>query len=290
MKFAVCFCVHAGDLEIKAMLLAASLRKHWPATVELIACVPTAPEFGGVSQTCAEVLGTLGVRLQNVENPIGPNRPVANKLLCLEVATGADRIIFLDCDILALCPAAECELDNVFGEDFVAKPADKNSSRLEADGWRKLYAECGVSPWQATVRATVTGENMAPYFNSGVLAAKTNSGIGRWWPFYYAEVSRLRPDLAQLYVFDQIPLSIALAKLGHTIRLLDEAWNFPAHLKSMHDLIPKLCHYHYTRVILASPVLLELAAQLVSHLPRLASLMKQSNAWAPLARAVEARS
>ena len=53
MKFAVCFCVHSGELEIKALLLAASLRKHWPATVELIACVPQDPRFGALSTNAA---------------------------------------------------------------------------------------------------------------------------------------------------------------------------------------------------------------------------------------------
>jgi hypothetical protein len=47
MRFAGCFCVHSGELEIKALLLAASLRKHWPAGMELIGCTPNDPASPG---------------------------------------------------------------------------------------------------------------------------------------------------------------------------------------------------------------------------------------------------
>jgi hypothetical protein len=94
LKFAICFCVHSGELEIKALLLAASLRKYWPPSVELIGCVPEDSRFGGLSRDSRQTFESLNVCVVSIKNPIGSDYPNANKLLCLEVATEADRIIF----------------------------------------------------------------------------------------------------------------------------------------------------------------------------------------------------
>jgi len=286
MKFAVCFCVHSGELEIQALLLVASLRKHWPAEVELIGCIPEEPEFGGLSDDSRRAFASLGVRLEDIANPIGKGYPIANKLLCLDVATEADRIIFLDSDILATRPATEGDLNDAFGSGFVAKPADLNTSTLDCNGWESLYAEFGLGSPDYSVKATNTGEEMAPYFNSGVLSTNAHSGIGILWAFYFNEVARTNPDLAELHVFDQIPLSLALAKLGERVRLLEPAWNFPAHLEPLGVLQPKLCHYHWPKVISREPALLKLASRLAADVPRLVDLMHQSGTWTQLAEVI----
>lgn len=287
MKFAVCFCVHSGELEIKALLLAASLRKHWPANVELIACVPQDPQFGGLSTNTAQILDSLGVRVTSVCNPIGPDYPIANKLLCLDVETEADRLLFLDSDILAVEVVSAGELEETFGRDFVAKPADLDTSTLDDNDWESLYAEFGLSHPAYCVKATSTGKEMPPYFNSGVLATNANSAFGILWASLFSEVARLHPKLAKLHVFDQIPLSLALSKSGCRVRLLKEIWNFPAHLKAMEGFPRKLCHYHWPDVILRQPALVELATRLAAGAPQLVCLMEQCGVWTELAKEIK---
>jgi len=289
MKFAVCFCVHSGELEIKALLLAASLRKHWPATVELIACVPQDPQFGGLSTSAARILDSLDVRVTSVSNPIGADYPIANKLLCLDVATETDRILFLDSDILALTNVTEQELVTVFGGGFVAKPADMATFKADQEKWQTIYQVCGAEMPELTVTATTSGEAMAPYFNAGVIAVDANSGFGRRWSGCAVaidalpEVPNKRPHL------DQIALPVAAAQLGETIKLLDEDWNFPAHLNPLQPISPKLCHYHWPEVVEREPALLDEAEDLNAGIPDLAVIVGSDEKWHGVFRKIRPR-
>lgn len=239
------------------MLLAASLRKHWPATVELIACVPQDPHFGGLSTTAAQILGSLGVRTTSVSNPIGADYPIANKMLCLDVETEADRIIFLDSDIMALTPVSECELAATFGDGFVAKPADLDTSTLQSAEWAAVYNTCDTVMPDLTVTTTVSHETMPPYFNSGVIATGANKNFGLLWSHCFHVVSKNYNHLAKLHVFDQIPLSVAVSKSAQKIMTIDDSWNFPAHILALPVRTPRLCHYHWPETILQQPALLE---------------------------------
>jgi hypothetical protein len=88
--------------------------------------------------------------------------------------------------------------------------------------------------------------------------------------------------LAKLHVFDQIPLSLALAKSGERVRLLEQAWNFPAHLAPLGAFPLRLCHYHWPRVILREPALTKLASRVVADLPQVPQLMEQIKVWTEL--------
>ena len=287
MKFAVCFCIHSGDLEIKALLLAASLRKHWPATIELFACVPQDPQFGGLSTNTAQILDSLGVRVTSVCNPIGPDYPIANKLLCLDVKTGADRVIFLDSDIMALVPVSECELAATFGDGFVAKPADLNTSTLQSNEWEAVYGTCGAIVPLLTVTTTVSHEVMPPYFNSGVIATASNSDFGALWSHYFAVVLQKHNHLGRLHVFDQIPLSVAIAKSGARITIIDSSWNFPAHLIPLGKTPPILCHYHWPEIILREARLITAMKEITSTAPGVTDAIESSPAWSGAAKALK---
>ena len=192
VKFAVCFCIHAGELEMKGLLLAASLRKHWPSTVDLVACVPKNRQFRRLSPTVARTLDALGVRLASVSNPIGADYPIANKLLCLDVPTDANRIIFLDSDILALATTAEQELGAIFGTGFVAKAADVASFNGDRFVWQSIYQACASTMPDFEVVATTTGETMTPYFNAGVIAVDANSGFSLRWSDCAKKIDKMR--------------------------------------------------------------------------------------------------
>ena len=279
MKFAVCFCIHSGELESKALLLAASLRKYWPPSLELIACMPQDPRFGGLSTNAPRILDSLGVRVTSVVNPIGADYPIANKLSCLDVATEADRIIFLDSDILALTDVTEQDLVTFFGEGFVAKPADLATFGGDRDKWQSIYQACGAEVPELTLRATTSGESMAPYFNAGVIAVEANSGFGRLWSECAARIDQI-PDIPSKRPFlDQIALPVAAAQSGEQTKLLNEDWNFPAHLRPLPLIVPRLCHYHWPEVIKREPALLDAVEDLTTRTPELARILRCDRKW-----------
>lgn len=289
MKLAVCFCVHSGELEIKALLLAASLRKHWPATVELIACVPQDPKFGGVSTNAARIIDSLGVRVTSVSNPIGADYPIANKLLCLDVETGADRILFLDSDILALTDVTEQDLVTFFGDGFVAKPADLATFKADRAGWQSIYRACEAEMPQLTVSATTIGEAMPPYFNAGVIAVNANSGFGRRWSDCAVVIDALPEVPSKRPHLDQIALPVAAAQSGEKTRLLDEEWNFPAHLRPLPLITPRLCHYHWPEVVEREPTLLDAVEDLNAGTLDLAVILRSDEKWHGVFRKIQPR-
>lgn len=279
MKLAVCFCVHSGEMEIKAMMLAASLRQHWPASVELIGCVPTDTRFGEPGDDCRPTLDSLGVRLAPVVNPFGAGYPIGNKLLCLDVETEADQVLFLDSDIMALRPASEHDLTAVFLHGFAAKPADLATFRPDPGTWPSIYRACGADMPEFTVTATTSGEAMAPYFNAGVIATRANTGFGRTWAECAAAIESLPDVPAKRPHLDQIALPVAVAKSGRSISLLDEEWNFPAHLRPLPQALPKLCHYHWPKVIEREPALWDAVRNLVSDAPLITGAMEREESW-----------
>lgn len=279
MKFAVCFCVHSGELEIKALLLVASLRKHWPATVELIACVPQDPPFGGLSTNAARILDSLGVRVTSAFNPIGPDYPIGNKLLCLDVETEADRVLFLDSDILALKPVSQEQLAAEFGEGFAAKPADLATFKVEHEIWRTIYLSCGAQMPDVTVHATSSREPMAPYFNAGVLSTRSKSGFGRHWAECAVIIDAMPGVPAKRPHLDQIALPVAAARLGLKPKLLSEEWNYPAHLRHLPQDLPNLCHYHWPEVLEREPSLLDAVRDLSENSPVIPEAMRREPVW-----------
>jgi hypothetical protein len=279
MKFAICFCVHSGELEIKALLLVASLRKHWPAEVELIGCIPVQSDFGELSDDSREAFQALDIRLVGIQNPIGADYPIANKLLCLDVATEADRIIFLDSDIMALAAVAEQDLATVFGEGFVAKPADLATFEGDHTKWQSIYRACGAKMSDLIFTATTSGETMAPYFNAGVVAVDANSGFGNIWKECAQKIDQLPDVPAKRPHLDQIALPVAGTKSGLSFNPVDERWNFPAHLKPLPAILPKLCHYHWPEVIAREPALLETFEELSTQVPEITEIAQREQKW-----------
>jgi hypothetical protein len=289
VTLAACFVVHAGELEAKALLLAASLRRYWPREVELIACLPGDSNQEDISAACREALGALGVRFSRTSNPIGADYPIGNKLLCLDTDTAADCILFLDSDIIALLPANHEDLAAAFGGGFAAKPADLATFNAEIARWASIYKACGAVMPNLTVTATISGDKMPPYFNAGVIAVGANSGFGLLWSQCaklidsLPELSGKRPHL------DQIALPIAASKSGEKINLLGEEWNFPAHLRPLPPILPKLCHYHWPEVMSREPALLDSLEDLVATTPRLAGILEQNEKWHGISRRIRGK-
>ena len=86
---------------------------------------------------------------------------------------------------------------------------------------------------------------------------------------------------------DQIALPVAAAKSAAHINLLDENWNFPAHLRPVPPILPKLCHYHWPEVIEREPTLLDAVDDLVAGSAGLAEILGQHERWRRVCRKVQ---
>lgn len=251
--FAFVFVCHGGELEIKSLLLAASLREIFGVAPELIAAVPQpASVWREPSPAAIAMLRRLHVDMQAVENPIGAEYPIGNKLACFNVATRARTVAVLDSDILCL---REFGSDPAAETGFAAKPADKRTFPGGAEVWRPLYAAAGATIPQRTVRTTFSGEPGPPYFNSGVVFTRQPARLGAAWVECARTLNPLLEACGQRHWLDQVALPIAVQNCGLDFTALDEDWNYPAHLHPIGAAKPYFCHYHWPKIIAGEPLL-----------------------------------
>lgn len=274
------FVCQAGELEIKALLLAASLKRFVRGAYELVAAVPTPAEvWGELAPATRQLLRTLDIRVESIVNPIGTDYPIGNKLACLNVPARDGKIVFLDSDILCLRPMHDGLLR---AAAFAAKPADLRTFSADTDVWRPLYAAAGASVPQLQMPTTVSGEFGLAYFNSGVVCADTQAHLGAAW---LDCARRILPEpvmQANGHWLDQVSLAIAVNRSQLAYTSLDERYNFPAHLKPLSAPLPFLCHYHWPRIVRSEPALLEQVQDLVREFPAIGTLMARDTEWAAL--------
>ena len=282
-RYAFVFVCQSGELEIKALLLAASLKRFLRCDHELIAALPTpASTWGELAAETRELLQQLGVRTEPIANPIEPDYKIGNKLACFDVPTRAERIVFLDSDILCLRDFGQPDCLRV---PFAAKPADLRTFAAGTEAWQPLYAAAGVELPRLRLPTTVSGEFGLAYFNSGVIFADAASGIGNAWIECARTILQVPAMREQRHWLDQVSLAIAVHKLGLAYSGLDERFNFPAHLKPVPDELPFFCHYHWPRIIAREPLLLDLVRDLAREYPAIAGRMADDAQWKALLHA-----
>lgn len=274
MRTTVAFVCQRGDIELKAALLAASLRLHARGACDLVACIPEPRRTWGVpSKATLRCLDALGVRTVATGNPIGAGYPIGNKVGAAAVATDADRVLLLDSDILCL---RELDLAGCFAGDMHVKPADLATFDADAAVWERLYRRFGLPAPDRRVTATVSGEEMWPYYNAGVVAFRTGAGFPEAWADCCRvidgepDVPKKRPHL------DQIALPVAAARSGLEVTPLPDRLNFPAHLLPLAAAAPILCHYHWPHVLRREPALLHAIDHLLGRHAELGAVLEES--------------
>jgi hypothetical protein len=280
-RYCFVFVCQAGELEIKALLLAASLKRFLRCDYELVAAVPgPATVWGELSATTRELLHALGVRIQAIANPIDSDYKIGNKLACLSIATSAEKIVFLDSDILCLREFYDAPQ---FAVAVAAKPADLRTFSAVAEDWRPLYAAAQVAVPTLRMPTTVSSEFGPAYFNSGVIFADAGAGLGAAWIDCARSIDAEPAMRPHRHWLDQVSLAIAVHRLGLDYASLDDTYNFPAHLKRLRSPLPVFCHYHWPRVVRNEPPLSVLVGELTREFPAIAHLMAAHADWALLA-------
>lgn len=275
MKYCFVFICQQGELEIKSVLLAASLKRY--TSHECIAAIPQPWErWGSPSAETLDFLAQLGVRTVFIENKINDDYPIGNKVSCLGISTNADKLIFLDSDILCLRPFSG---DKRFSDfDFNAKPADLATY----SDWSPVYETFNLNLPERRVLSTVSGELMLPYFNAGFIAVSSKIAFAETWGNVCRTIDA-NPKVTQKRPWlDQIALPITVEQLNMSSDCLDERFNFPAHLKPLSSELPFFCHYHTPDVIRREPVLNSLVQNLAQTYPFINTLLNSRPEWANL--------
>jgi hypothetical protein len=219
----------------------------------------------------------MEVRTVGIQNEFGRDYPVGNKLFCLDVPTDADKVVFIDSDIVALREFAD---QSRFGIPFNAKPADWQTFSLDETVWQTAYEAAGALFPSLRFPSTVSRQFGPPYFNAGFVAVNSKIKFATVWQECCRRVqtdARIKDKSAWL---DQIGLPIALAKLGLTYDCLDERYNYPAHMKPLDpERLPFFCHYHSPQVIAREPVMRELFHSLVNEYSAIGDLVNAYPKW-----------
>jgi len=280
MKYCFVFVCQQGELEIKSMLLAASLKQYLRCEYELVAAIPQ-PEsrWGPISENTLILMQSLGIRSVPITNRINDNYPIGNKVACLGIETSAEQIIFLDSDILCL---REFSPEPFFSAPFNAKPADLAVLTRDVALWQRMYDLFNLPFPNRRMIATVSGELMLPYFNAGMVAVQTGLGFASVWEKCCQVIDREDSITNKRPWLDQFGLSMTLTQLNLNYQCLDERFNYPTHLKPLPISLPFLAHYHWPSIIRREPRLNQGVADLVKVYPRLKSQLLNEPQWAQL--------
>lgn len=271
------FVCQAGDLEIKALLLAASIRRIWGAEVELVAAVPQPPELWGVLEPdVVDALEALNVHIQAVHNPWQREYPIGNKVAAATVQSKRRLRLVLDTDLLC------CNVPDLHWPDqarFLAKPADFCTWGGDVRDWQAAYAIAGLENPPRRVVSTVSGAVMWPYFNSGVVAWKDCPEFADVWVETCRELDA-HPDVANKRPWiDQIGLPVAIHRLGGEFATLPERWNFPAHAKTLPEVAPVLVHYHWPEIVARDWRMAALVDEVSRDVPALRTRLEVDEKW-----------
>ncbi len=272
----VIFIVQRGELEIKALLLAWSLRQSHGKRLSLYAACPEHADWGEIATATHEALQRLGVQVVRFKPGFAPHYPIGNKVGLLKLLPEGEPGLFLDSDMLSL---ERWEPETLLrGCAVAAKPADLGTWGNE-QRWQQVYALAGVAMPQRRVRLTVSGQLGLPYFNAGVVAAREPGLLGEAWLAATRQLHDCDMDIGERYPWlDQIALPVAMAQQD-SWRALDETWNFPAHLRTLGSARVNLCHYHQPGVILRESRLRRLFAMACRAVPRIAELAVEHEGW-----------
>ena len=277
-RYAFIFVCQQGEIELKALLLAGSLRKFLRCNYELIAAIPSpTKDWGTPSDAAFAALQQMEVRTVGIQNEFGREYPIGNKLFCLDVPTDADKVVFIDSDIVALREFAD---QSRFGVPFNAKPADLQTFSRDESVWRTAYETAGAPFPSMRIPSTVSREFAPPYFNAGFVAVDARIKFARTWQECCRRIQGDARIKNKSIWLDQIGLPLALARLGLTYDCLDERYNYPAHLKPLNlQRLPYFCHYHRPQVLFREPVMRELFDSLIGEYPAIKEVINANPNW-----------
>lgn len=225
----ISFVCQAGELEPKAILLAASLRRRFPADLKLLAAHPQ--RHGALRPATVAALRDLNVETVAIENPLHEKYLIGHKVAALGLLAGAGVGMFLDSDIIAVRAPEELPAG------LAAVPTGARHCPLPV--WRHIYRKFGLG---------FPSDGSPPYFNSGAIAVPGDiaAQFAATWTHCAKEIDKdpAVPAKPKRPFLDQTSFPIAAAALGLPITALGPQWNFPSWVWRIPDgFCPIFFHY-----------------------------------------------
>jgi hypothetical protein len=274
-EYSFVFVCQKGDLELKAMLLAASLDRFVSCPFEMVAAVPHPEDrFGVLAPATVRMLEGLKVRIVPITNQVDPTYPIANKISAMAIATNGLRRIFLDSDIVC---TRELAVDPRLTVPFGAAPAAGLTWGKGADDWDRAYGLFGLTTPAVRVKTLRTREETPPYYNAGFIMARHDAAdaLASTWLDSALRIDR-DPDIQNKRPWlDQIALPIAVTRLGLPHHFLDETFNHPGDA----SVLPQFCHYHAPLRAKRLPVVRALVRDMVERHPALRDRVTSDRLW-----------
>jgi len=279
-KYAFVFVCQEGELEIKSLLLAASLKRFLKCDYELIAAVPLPSEkMGKPKKTTIELLKKMNVKIVNIyndliakESKLSISLLFTNKIYCLKVPNYAEKLIFLDSDML-------CHSD-FFGDICFSIPF--NAMRVGVNGtippngkWKQIYEAVGIKMPKLRIKQIKKREGhpdftfTPPYFNGGFIAINADlaNNFCDVWLECYKKI-RSKNLIATPFFIEQIALSLALHKMDIPYNILNLDY-------------PNLPFFHYSnsKNIMLNKKLRILVKSLINEYPELKEIIRNNVDW-----------
>ena len=284
----IVFVIQRGELALKALLLAYSLRKQLGATPRLVAACPDYADWGTLNTDVLAVLQQLKVELLHFTPQFAPDYPIGNKVSALALLNEQQPAMFLDSDMLCLAPWKSTDIIPLEAAEqlsLAAKPADLQTWGNEQQ-WLQLQHSLDLPMITHRLHCTVDGKLTQPYFNAGMLATYHPKQLAAHWLQYCKLIRNLDEPPEPIYPWlDQIALAVCSVTHIQQRHVVDESWNFPAHLRALPRSGVQLCHYHRPGVVLREPALLALVREAAAKHKVIAQLLVEYSNWRPLLRA-----
>jgi len=286
-KYSFIFICQKGDLEIKSLFLALSLKKYLKVNYELIAVIPEMYNRVELpSESTLNILKKNNIRIEIIKNTFCNNSnnyitgdKISNKIFCFNIAVDSDKIIFLDSDMLCISPFVN---NNIFSDyNFIAKQVDVSNVR----SWEKIYKIFNIEMPTQLIPCTVDNFLLPPYFNAGFIAINKSSAkqlYFAWLDFFYklSEPHIIEEQLFNPVNRDQVSLAIAVQKLKLNCYITDEFYNYPIRIKSFSkNNYPCFAHYHDSLTIFKNKILLDLVKEFINEYSEIKILIKDNKLW-----------
>ena len=261
-KFCFVFICQQGELEQKAMLLAASLKENLRCDYELVAAIPTPKSlWGEISPLTKKLMKQFEIRTENITNEIDVNYPIGNKVSCFKIQTDADKIVFLDSDILCMKPFSP---DEYFTAQFCATPINKPWF----NEWKHVYELFNIPYPTERFRTKFTNDEILPCYNAGLIVVDNGLNFSEEWIKCCKKIDSAEHITDKRPWLDQIALPIAVKKMNLTYKVLGTNFNYP-HLLPIVAEIPFFHHFPRPAYILNEEIVHNFIKHLIEKYPLL---------------------
>ncbi len=249
----VIFVIDGAGMQAQGLLLAHSLRRHAEADLALSAYLPAdAPD---PDPQVAQALAALDVAIERLpaRDPWRRPYPHGNKIAAAARPRLRPVTVFLDTDMIV---TGRFEPQDLLAEaEVAAVPEGRATWGGAGDRWERVYGHFGLPLPAERVRLMRGRRRLSmPYFNAGLVAFRHESGFAEIWRETALRIDHEVRIAGKRPWLDQIAIPVAAARLGLSIRVLEERWNF-----AISDRLPQggeaptIVHYHRMRHCAAWP-------------------------------------